>query len=75
MDVSLPLFTIPHKDNYWSVLATIPQQQSRVTSPVLLAHSLPTLLKPYKGFLHNTKDMIRIAKDSEHMLTYEEFSS
>ena len=28
--------------------------------------SRPTLLKPYKGFLHNTKDVLRIAKDFEH---------
>ena len=26
---------------------------------------LGTLLKPYKGFLHNTKDVLRIAKDFE----------
>ena len=25
-----------------------------------------TLLKPYKGFIHNTKDVLRIAKDFEH---------
>ena len=27
---------------------------------------LNALLKPYKGFLHNTKDVLRIAKDFEH---------
>ena len=33
------------------------------------------LFKPCKGFLHNTKDVRRIAKDFEHTQAYEEFSS
>ena len=28
------------------------------------------LLKPYKVFLHNTKDVLRIAKDFEHFSSY-----
>ena len=31
-----------------------------------LAYSDSALLKPYKGFLHNTKDVLRILKDFEH---------
>ena len=39
--------------------------------PALNSCRSRTLLKPSKGFLHNTKDVLRIAKDFEH----EEFSS